>query len=253
MSSRFRPAPLRRDPELPRVALVAGILGLVAGYAGFAIGASRGLDLIEARDLLGSGALIVVGAGVVVGLARLLMFQDWRPLVIVLALGLCLPVGHHASNLTLPGDTTDGTILIDLPPLPPWENLAVSFPGKCRWSDARSAVVAVESRRESVRYPALGQPRMRASLELHESGRGSMEILVFPPLGGEAVHRYAGTGDSQFETQDARVGRVVARAMARERVGSGQIDPEVAALLESTAPTIADASVAWTCPPWPRP
>ena len=244
-------APLRRDPDLPRIALLAAVGGSVAGFFGFAIGSSRGLDLIEVEDTLGAATLLLLGASVVFGLARVAMAQDWRALAVAVALVVCLPLGYHLSNMTLPGNTTDGTVLIDVPALPPFESLPTSAHGKCTWRQDRTAVVAADSRRESVRFPGTGQPRMMAHVEVGAEGRGTLRILVVPPLGGEPVYRYTGTGEVSFAEPTGRVGRIAVSGVVRERVGMAPIDPDVAALLESTAPPTTGASVAWNCPAWP--
>jgi hypothetical protein len=92
---------------------------------------------------------------------------------------------------------------------------------------------------------------MTATVEVGVDGQGSVSVLVRPPLGGDVVYRYTGRGEVSFAEPSGRIGRVVAEQMVRERVGTSQLDPDVAAVLESTTPATASGSIAWMCPEWP--
>jgi hypothetical protein len=231
------PGPLRRDPDLPRLALVAAAAGLVCGAIGYAVGSSRGLDLIELHDLLQSAALVVVVAGIVLGAARIAMFQDWRVLALTVAVAISLPIGYQLSYVWLPGNTTDGQMIVDLPPTGPTETIAVSHPGKCTWDDGGASVSAVDSRRSAVRFPAIGQARMTAHVELVPGRRdATLSILVQPPLGGEPVFRYAGIGEVSLSDPIGRVGRVVVQGLVRQSIASEPMDSDVAAVMELDGP-----------------
>ena len=161
--------------RLVRAAVIAFAAGIVGGVLHYLLGSSRGLDLIEATELLTIAFVIASIALVLGGVARALMLGDRILLAVLPAFLLGAVIASGNTIRLVPGDTTDGTMVLVFPGqpdpaapgrtidpgAPPIRREPLSIRAACRWAPDGSRVVEVRARRPLGLSPSPEQPEFR--------------------------------------------------------------------------------------------
>lgn len=152
--------PFVRDPELPRVFIVALVAGVVLGAAVWYVGSSRGSDLVEVQQVASLLAVALLIAGSLAALARATMVSDLRLAVALIAVLVGGSLGSAVAFRVTPGDTTDGDAAIVGPPtdgeldpagpIPtpdPITGGRYGGPVRCNWDSTHTILLSLTSRR----------------------------------------------------------------------------------------------------------
>lgn len=253
-TQRPRSGYLHRDPDLILLVIAGVLIGLVGGAAAFTIASSRGLDALSAAEAVGFGWAILALGLAIFGIARLAMFQDLRPLAVLVALISGSAVGDTVAFFTLPGTTTDGSMTLTF--RAEVEGMAAQTTGQratCSWAEDRQSVLAVTSRRPVT--PSLVVPTgLSLRIDLSTQAGTSLAattIDVLAPTTTTPVLRYSGMTVPQSRDATGRIGSVATGAVGVERLSAPDLDPAVIDAVQALVPSRADAVVGWDCPQLP--
>jgi hypothetical protein len=219
--------------------------GLVGGFGGFWIASSRGLDRLSVAETTTALALLVAGMLFVLGLARIAWFDDPRVFVLFVVLFAGSWIGDRAAFMSLPGNTTDGTLQLALAGAP------VNEHATCTWDGRRNLVTSVHSRRNLVAAP---HAHASVRLEMPAEGTANLQLTGLAPVSFEPVSRYSAALAERPAGETGRLGQLVAAQPTVERLPAEGVDPALAefvrqSLREGGAEDRIDFS--WECPQLP--
>lgn len=254
------------------VATAAGLVaGLLAGAFAFWVGSSRGLGSIELAALVELGSTLVAFGLLVAAAFTALWRDDVRAAALLLAAVLGGWLGTQAAFYALPGDTTDGTLLVAVESSAPEEGEPATR-ATCRWDRASGRVVEVYSRQPaSVGTAALAVPNAPVVppttpsgpfLALHVDvliqlpsghGAGSARFDVIAPFSTTAVLRLEGTAEPRLDEPSGRSGEITIAARSRQELDARGVDDTALELLEAALARLGSRplSVSWECPQLP--
>lgn len=230
------------------VLMMAGVgivLGLLAGFGGFYVASSRGLDSLGGGDVIGIVAAIAAGSLFLIGLTRLVWFDDPRLVVLVMVLVAGAWAGDRTAFTTLPGNTTDGTLVLRPGSLPP-----AGAPAKCTWDRQRGLVTAVESRRNLLLVAFIAAT---ARLDYGDSTTSRLTVTALDPLTFEPVSQLVADLTGRPGDDTGRMGEVTATEMRVEHLPDQALDPAFVDYVNGELDRIGRGPVEliWECPRLP--
>jgi hypothetical protein len=236
-----RRSPFRgRHPDLLPFLLATSLGGAVLGATAFFVGSSRGLDQLgvaAAISLVGTAALLLM---LVIGMGRVFLLQEPRLLLAAGAVLVGSTVGDALAFRLVPGDTTDGTAMMELRDAARGEGATPNVLATCRWDRATETVREVVTRRPF----SVADAPFPATLEL-DPGSGTFRLTRYEL--GTPVARATGT-------------LLIAPDDPSQRAGSATelVTEQVESLAASRPDALADEdalqpvrSIRWACPALP--
>lgn len=222
--------------------LVAAALGFFAWY----LGSSRGLNQLDLEHFTFLAAVIVLFAAGLGALARAVMLSDLRLAFVIVAALIGWNVGATLAFRVVPGDSTDGDVLLFDPslvkagvgpqPTPGLDTAQYDGPARCTWDATHTTLLSVTSRRTfsagDLPFPAQATLVMAA---------GTFKVERIDPVDGGTVATYTGS----FPPTTASSSKVDLHDVVRT------VDPALdhaTAVLVDLLPDLNGWTLFWDCP-----
>lgn len=233
------------------VLAIAGLglaLGLLAGFGGFYVASSRGLDRLGVGEATAAVAAVLVVALLAYGLIRLAWSDDARWIVLLVVLLAGAWVGERAAFQVLPGNSTDGTLQLSVGRT----TEGFTLRAKCTWDEQAGRVMTVEARENRV-----VAAHVAATVRLAEPASQTSELTLtgLAPVSFEPVVAYTAEPSSQLTDATGRSGETTATALAVEDLLEPGTDPTLAGFVREGLERAGAAQrvhLTWECPRLPH-
>ncbi len=226
--------------------LAGAIAGVALGFGIWYLGSSRGADQLDLEHFISLAAVIALVAGGLAAAARAVMLSDIRVAFVLVAVLIGWNVGATLAFRVVPGDTTDGDVLLFDPSLPiigngppptPSEDLAqFDGPARCAWDPTHTTLLSVTSRRT---FSAGDLPFPAQATLVMASGTFTVERI--DPVNGGTVATYAGS----FAPTHASTSQVAMHNVVR--TVNPALDHDTAVLVD-LLPDLNGWTLFWDCP-----
>ena len=245
-TGRRRTGLLARYPELPRIVLAGAIAGVALGFGTWYLGSSRGADQLDLEHFISLAAVIVLVASGLAALARAAMLSDVRVAFVLVAVLIGWNAGATLAFRVVPGNSTDGDVLLFNPslltigngpqPTPSEDTAQFDGPARCAWDPTHTTLLSVTSRRTF----SAGDLPFPAQVTL-VMATGTFTIERIDPVNGGTVATYAGS----FVPSNASTSQVAMHNVVR--TVNPSLDHATAVLVD-LLPDLNGWTLLWDCP-----